>query len=247
MIRIDDLQGHWRRDWYKSPLGNDTETRVHWLQVGTIFADLRIPVERPDTTERTCLADFDQSELLMLMGADGFAGHITVEDDKCTWHPEINWHGVPEEPDIGFMSFDSDGGLFEEGVLANYSELWQLVPQAPLRALKVSCESMTGVLIENDDLFLLGIGPHPTGTSADLIKDLERRSAVTADLQSHFASEYVFGTWEGTHGIATLSTNPFHEGQVALERGEGRLWHSLDFDGTARKVPLRLKGQPGPI
>lgn len=231
MITQGHLQGHWQRDWIKAPGFEDTTTRVHWMQAGALFADLRIPLERPDVAGLSCLADLDAAALRLLMNAEGFAGHITVEDSKCTWHRQINWHGVPEQSDIGAMSFDVAGGLIEDGVLAEYRELWQAVPQPVSRSTKVNCGAMSGVLIDNDAMFLLGIGPPPSGTSQDLTAALESGTVQTSALDQHFASAYVLGRWDGADGIAELSTNPFYEGQVTLERGDNLIWHSLGFDG----------------
>ncbi len=232
MITKNHLQGHWKRDWIKAPGFDDATTCVHWLQAGALFADLRVPLERPDLTGLSCLADLDQSALRSLMNAEGFAGHITVADSQCTWHRQINWHGVPGQADIGLMSFDETGGLIEDGILAEYRELWQSAPQTPLRGAQVRCDAMTGVLIENEEIFLLGIGPNPVGTTDDLIAKLDSGTAELLALQQHFAGEYVLGTWNGASGIAMLSTNPFQEGQVVLERGDGLYWHSQGFDGA---------------
>ena len=40
MITLADVQGHWRRDWLKAPGFSDTTTHVHWMQCGTLFADM---------------------------------------------------------------------------------------------------------------------------------------------------------------------------------------------------------------
>ncbi len=93
-------------------------------------------------------------------------------------------------------------------------------------------------MIENDDVFLLGIGPKPNGTSADLIADLDDGRADHLALRKHFSSAYVLGQWDGPLGIAQLSTNPFEEGQVTLERHGGLVWHRLAFDGQREALPL---------
>lgn len=241
MITQDNLQGHWQRDWIKAPGFEDDTTRVHWLQAGALFADLRIPLDRPDISECSCLADLNPAALRVLMDAEGFGGQITVEDNKCTWHREINWHGVPGQADIGLMSFDDAGGMIEEGVLAEYRELWQAVPQSTvLRGTKLRCGAMTGLLIENDAGFLLAIGPTPNTTSEDLISRLDGGTVEVTALNRHFASAYVLGRWDGRHGIGMLSTNPFYEGLVVVERGENLVWHSLAFDGKHKTQPLMI-------
>ena len=238
MITQEDLQGHWQRDWIKAQGFEDHTTRVHWMQAGALFVDLRIPSERPDLTGISCLADMTPPELRALMDAEGFAGHITVEDSTCTWHRQINWHGVPGQADTGLMSFDNKGGLIEDGVLAEYRELWQAVPQPALRGARVRCGERAGVLIENDVVFLLGMGPLPEGNTADLMAALDDGQLDISALQRHFDGAYVLGRWDGPLGTAVLSTNPFYEGKVALERGAKLVWHALSFDGESSAEPL---------
>lgn len=241
MITQEDLQGHWQRDWIKAPGFEDHTTQVHWLQAGALFADLRIPLARPDLTGVSCLADMTPAALRVLMEAEGFAGHLTVEDSTCTWYREINWHGVPGQADTGLMSFDDKGGLIEDGVLAEYRELWQAVPQPALRGARVRCGESAGVLIENDAAFLLGMGPVPEGSTEDLIGALDEDRVDTQALQRHFDGAYVLGRWDGPLGVAVLSTNPFYEGKVALERGTNFVWHAVSFDGESSEKPLVLQ------
>lgn len=240
MITQDDLQGHWRRDWIKTPGFEDHTTRVHWMQSGALFADVRIPFDRPDLRGVSSLAELSLPSLRPLLNAEGFAGQITVENSQCTWHRAINWHGVPGQPDIGLMSFDESGGLIEEGVLSELTELWLPVPQSDLRGVKVRAGDMTGVLVETDEVFLLGIGPTPSDNTEELVKACDAGTRPEAELHALFESEYVLGTWDGPFGVAQLSTNPLHEGEVALERKAGIIWHALAFDGRETARPLVL-------
>ncbi|MEO0828906.1 MAG: allophanate hydrolase, partial [Pseudomonadota bacterium] len=114
MISWADVEGHWRRDWLRAGALEDRDTRVHWIQAGALFVDIRIPDGRPALGERTRLAELDNPELLALMAAEGFAGTITLEEDRCTWHRELNWRGRPEGADVGRLYFDG-GALIEDG------------------------------------------------------------------------------------------------------------------------------------
>ncbi|MEM8658319.1 MAG: hypothetical protein AAGF22_09495 [Pseudomonadota bacterium] len=218
MITEDDLQGHWQRDWIKAQGFEDHQTRVNWMQAGALFADLRIPLDRPSIAGRADLSDLTQGELAQLMTAEGFAGHITVADSRCTWHREINWHGVPDADDIGLMSHEG-GALMEDGVLADYRERWSPQPSGALRGHRLTLGTQTGILIESDETFLLALGPHPTGTSSALRVALAMGTATPAAINAHFASSYSLGRWDGADGIAELSTNPFNEGQRVLTKG----------------------------
>lgn len=215
MITARDLQGHWRRDWIKAPGFEDHTTRVHWMQAGDLYADIRVPAKRPDLTGFTCLADVPSHLMAPLLKAEGFAGTIDVTESRCTWAREINWGGVPEVDDIGLMSFEGKA-LIEDGVLAEYRELWQPVPGVPLRGHRVIFGDLSGILVENDTDFLIGLGPDP---------------APISGIGALFASTYAYGHWDGADGIATLSTNPFCEGTVVLRRDAGFTWHAPSFDG----------------
>ncbi|MEO0766290.1 MAG: hypothetical protein AAFY75_09735 [Pseudomonadota bacterium] len=216
MITMDDLQGHWRRDWIKAPGFEDHSTAVHWLQAGDLYADIRIPAERPDLCAYSCLADVPQDMFAPLLNSEGFAGTIEVSNNRCIWRREINWQGVPEMDDIGLMSF-TEQGLIEDGVLADYRELWQAEPTAPLRGHRIAFGEMSGILVENDAEFLVGLGRPP---------------APASGRRAQFASTYVLGHWDGADGVATLSTNPFCEGQIVLRRDAGFTWHAPSFDGA---------------
>jgi hypothetical protein len=221
VITTTDLQGHWRRDWIKAPDFEDTTTRVHWLQAGALFADLRVPADLP-ALHGGCLADLDEATLQSLLRVEGFAGEITVKDGQCTWHRAINWQGALSRPDVGAMWCDGDV-LIEDGVHADYREGWLAEPTAPLRGHPIAWGDMTGVLVENDDRFLLGIGPAPMDRSP----------------RDTFASFYALGTWDGAHGIADLATDPFAMGKPVLDRAQGSfVWHAPLFTGGTAPRPL---------
>ncbi|MEO0402389.1 MAG: hypothetical protein AAF214_08425, partial [Pseudomonadota bacterium] len=221
MITEDHLQGHWRRDWIKAPGFEDHTTRVHWMQAGDLFADLRIPVTRPDLSGHSCLADLSPGALHILLLSEGFAGTIDVTDDRCTWRREINWHGVPEADDVGLMYFEGNA-LMEAGVLAEYRERWLQEGATGMRAQRVSLDDMSGVFVENDAVFVLAMGPSPDTHQPATTND--------AAMQAQFTSTYTLGYWQGERGIATLSTNPFCEGQPVLKRNAALVWHALSFD-----------------
>ncbi|MEM9552127.1 MAG: hypothetical protein AAGA05_13190 [Pseudomonadota bacterium] len=240
MITVGDLQGHWCRDWIKAPGLEDHDTRVHWLQAGALFVDIRVPSERPELSERACLADLSPEELVKVMQAEGFAGRISVSEDRCTWHRDVNWHGEQSGADIGAMSFRADGMLIEDGVLAEHRELWRPMPGAGLRGRRITCAGQTGVLIESETVFLLGFGSAASSSSAALIKALETGKAERAALAAHFASTYCLGHWNGSDGVADLSTNPFDEGRVVLTRGADLIWRGASFNGSRAATPIQI-------
>lgn len=221
MITTADLQGHWRRDWIRAPDFEDTTTRVHWLQAGALFADLRVPADLP-ALQGGCLADLDAATLQSLLRVEGFAGEITVTDSQCIWHRAINWQGAFARPDVGAMWFAGDV-LIEDGVHADYREAWLAQSTAPMRGHRIAWGDMTGVLVESDDRFLLGIGSAPMDRS----------------VRETFASFYALGTWDGAAGIAELATDPFAMGKPVLDRAnDSFVWHAPLFTGGTESRPL---------
>ncbi|MBR9843513.1 MAG: hypothetical protein GYB25_10150 [Rhodobacteraceae bacterium] len=233
-----DLQAHWQRLWLRAPGFEDTTTCVHWMQCGLLYADIRIPAPRPDLRGAQALADLSPAALLTLMQSEGFAGTIHVEDSICTWAREINWHGTPDGIDAGRMSFDAAGDLIEDGVHADYAELWRKTSDPTVEAIRLRGGGMEGVLVLSDTQFLLALGAPNTPASAPLISTLEAGELPDA-LPAHFASHYVLGDWDGTTGCATRATNPFLEDQTALTRtANSMIFHAIAFDGTRQDIAL---------
>ncbi|MGD9294873.1 MAG: hypothetical protein PVI41_08325 [Roseobacter sp.] len=219
MIGIGDLHGHWRRAWIKAPGFEDTTTHVHWMQCGAYYADVRIPDGLPDISGARSLSDLDPETLRTLMQAEGFAGTISVENDVCTWARRINWHGKPDAVDAGKMSFDADGALIEDGVHADYRELWVRQPHAPLEALGCTADGQEIFLMSSETAFVLAVGATDTPASRSLVSALDE-GKKPAGLEAHFSCFYVFGRWEGLDGIALLGTNPLMTGDTVLSRSE---------------------------
>lgn len=225
MIGQEDIQGHWRRDWLRAPGHEDATTRVHWMQAGALYADVRIPLHRPDLGDAAALADLSSDALQMLAKAEGFAGTTVVENSVCTWTRAINWHGETSDIDAGKLWFE-DGALIEDGVHADYRERWEHAGAAPAEGQLLSGDGVTAYLVTVGDAFVFGAGdPAAPANSAP---------------EALFSRVHAFGRWQGAEGIAVLATNPFLEETVLLTReGEGYLWHRMDFDGTKTSLGLR--------
>ena len=240
MIAEADLQGHWRREWIRAPGIEDTTTRVHWLQAGALYADIRVPLDRPDLAGAACLEDLPAVCLLALMRAEGFAGTIDVAGGVCTWTREINWHGTPDTVDAGRMRFDTDCALIEDGVHADYRELWRHIPGPPLTATRVVAGDLAGILVQSDTLFLLAMGD-PAALPTTQIRDALAHGDRPEGLARHFATGYALGHWDGATGIADLSTNPFDEGIPVLEKTQAGLillGHAVGGPRAAERLRL---------
>lgn len=240
MIGAADLSGHWQRAWIEAPDLSDGTTRVHWLQAGDgVFADIRIPANRPDVSGATCLAQLPQPVLAELLRAEGFAGTIAVSDSVCTWHRRLNLHGHPAPVDAGLMHRAPDGGLYEDGVHARYRELWHRQPAAPFRAALHASAARTVIAVFNETRFLVASEPAPHPAIARHRDALRRGEADARAARAAFAGQYTLGLWQGADGIATLSTNPFAETRPALSRTKaGLVWHETLFEGGTRDHAL---------
>lgn len=240
MITADDLQGHWRRIWIRSPGGEDRTTRVRWLQAGACFADIRVPADLPDITGAVSLAEIGPRLLRSFLACEGFAGTITVENAVCTWHRRINWHGASDRVDAGRMSFDETGGLIEEGTQADYSELWRRAGTATLHACKVAGDGREGVFVTSGETFILGLGRPQAPASAPIMAALSE-GRIPEEAIELFRDVYLFGRWSGQEGTVLLSTDPFLVGGPALRRRGSTLSLARhDFDGRPYEVSLAL-------
>jgi hypothetical protein len=116
--------GIWRRDLLSSAAGEDTSTRVLWMQADRLFIDMRVPANRPNFSSVSSLDDCSDAQLDWLSGQQGFAGWLQVEGDQFEWHRVLDFQPDRTGKDIGRMSVQGDYVL-EEGVLADYYEHWR--------------------------------------------------------------------------------------------------------------------------
>ena len=244
MISLSDVQGHWVRDWIKAPGFEDHTTRVHWMQAGRDFADVRIPLERPDLGKARCLQDLDSTALRALAQAEGFAGHVTLEESTCTWHREVNWHGTPDAADIGAISFDAQGRMIEAGVLADYTELWEQRATGATKTLRFGNDTYSGLLIMSDEVGVVGIG-RDTKPASKPILDALTEGRLPEDAHLLFDGIHALCQISGGTVMATLATDPFLEGKPILTLNSDTMtWHSVGFDGERVDMTFQIETVP---
>lgn len=238
MITLDDIQGHWRRDWIKAPGFEDTSTRVHWMQSGAHYADVRVPLDRPDLTGVTALCDLSPETLAVLLKAEGFAGTVTLDGDRCTWAREVNWHGTPEGKDIGHIAFDAQGRMIESGVEADYTELWCLRSDPDHHVTRLSGQGFEGVLVTIGNRFVLGID-QPDRPSTKPVLEALLDGDMPVEVGPLFDALYATGIWDNGKAIAELATQPLCEGKSVLTLSrEAAIWYRTDFRGKQDEIPL---------
>jgi len=218
--------------------------RVHWMQAGELYADVRIPSDRPDLAGASSLDELSNADLCLLAKAEGFAGYTTLNGSQCTWHRAINWHGKPESLDVGDISFDADGRMIEAGVLSDYTELWERGETSESKAFEFGGDGYEGVLVSVGHRFVLGIGKRAKAPTAKLIE------ALSANERPHNAHElfdgiHAFGSWSGKQAIAELATQPFCEGRPVVTLTEaGVTWSKIDFFGEQTSVHMEPQALP---
>lgn len=239
MIGAGDLQGHWRRAWLRAPGIEDHLTCVHWMQCGSLYADIRIPSDRPDVRGAAGLSDLAPRTLRRLLEAEGFAGHITVKNEVCTWERRINWHGQTDTIDAGQLAFDAEGALTETGVHADYAELWHRLDDDPSEGVELTGPSgRIGFLVTVGHRFVLGLGDPNAPSTSDVLAALDEGRRPDG-LDKVFSRVHVLGRWKGTTGMADQATNPLMQGRPVLTRAAGGfILHDIDFFGAERKETL---------
>lgn len=215
---------------------SDRTTAVHWGQTGSLYVDLRIPAGRPLARGRQSLEMFEDDELLRLAAQKGFAGHILMEGNRCTWIRYVDYQPGTGRPDSGLLRLEGDT-LYEEGdatsiVGSGYQEIYHRVGKTDrcsiaLRALASSgpAGQRDAVLVVLDNRFLYArnrsVPLPPAKSLADLVK------AAAGDrhkIHAYLDCEISLGTIDGT-GVwrVDASTFPFREGQPLLGRASVRV------------------------
>ncbi len=231
----DWLAGLWRREALVFPDGRaDRTTQVLWGQTRSLYIDLRIPADRPAVRGRRSFADFTHAELLQLTDQKGFAGHLVMDGDLCTWIRYIDYRPSTGRPDKGRLRLEGET-LYEEGdpssVLASaYQETYHRERRADrrsvaLRSVAVDPDAADAVLVLIDDRFLFARGRAANLPAAESLRDLvlaagDDRTAIHAYLDCEIS---LGGTEGNTAWRILASTIPFREGRSLLPRASVEL------------------------
>jgi hypothetical protein len=125
------LRGLWRRRSIRFPDGRvDDTTQVYWLQTESMFADIRIPAQRPELGQHASLQTLNVVESQALAQQGGFAGWTELDGSLCRWRRVIDYQPDSGVADEGRLRRDA-GLLIEEGIHTPYTEVWErLTPDA---------------------------------------------------------------------------------------------------------------------
>lgn len=152
----DQLTGLWRRRTMIWPDGRvDTSTTVFWLQTQSLYADIRIPANRPKAPAENSFEPCRDADLISFAEMYGFAGTLTVEGTICRWQRAIDYHPPGGPPDEAHFELEGEL-LIETGIHADYREDWvrQTAPDAALTAFRQT-GGRDGFLVIAGDHFIL--------------------------------------------------------------------------------------------
>jgi len=225
------LRGLWHRKAMIFPDGTrDETTEVFWLQTGRLFADLRVPVDRPAARGRTGLVEFTDEELIALARMQGFGGELEVHGDFCRWRREIDFQPPGAPPDEANYTFERDI-LVETGIHAAYREDWERRTPigADLSAFRLvedgGREGRGGILVLAGDYFLLIEDRRGALPEAESLAALVERDLADGDRQraiERLDMRIAFGTID-PEWVISASTFPWLEG-TSLFAGTKASW-----------------------
>lgn len=229
------LVGLWRRSEILFPDGTaDRTTHVLWGQTHSLFVDLRVPAVRPAARGRQSFDDFSLQELRSLADQKGFAGHIVVGGEICSWIRYIDYRPNNGRPDQGRLRIDGET-LYEEGdptsVLGSaYREEYHRERKADRRSVALckagpidsgGFDHCDAVLIVIDDRFFYARSRPTALPPAETLSELVAVAGEDRDLIYRYLDcEVSYGAVDGdTSWQIISSTIPFREGQRLMPRG----------------------------
>jgi hypothetical protein len=222
-----EATGLWRREVITRSDGQrDTSTRVFWLQTQHLFADLRIPADRPHHPSARGFADYDAENRSRLAAMQGFAGTFDVTGDLCRWHRELDFHPPGGPPDEARFRIEGDI-LIETGIEAAYEEVWrrETPPDAVLAGFRLIADAAgpKGMLVLAGDHFIAAVDHRPLlPPAASLAALLAAPGGAErpADLLGMLIAYGRIGRAGSFPWRVELSTFPWLEGQ-SLMPGDG--------------------------
>jgi hypothetical protein len=122
--------GVWSRQSIRFPDGQeDNSTRVWWIQANPHFADLRIPISRPDFEGISSLTECGLNHRQWMGIQQGFSGALAAAEEAWQWHREIDFQPPTGKRDIGTLKLDGTDTklMIEQGVDEPNTETWQRV------------------------------------------------------------------------------------------------------------------------
>lgn len=220
----------------------DTVTRAYWIQTSTLFADLRIPPERPDFSGKTSLLECSDSELLQLARQQGFAGMTLAGGGLLHRRRQVDFQPSRGRDNTRRMRFEGEV-LVEENLHGTVQEKWQRMagPEGGVVSLRLLEESSMdgrpvtrkGYLLVMGDYFLFVRDRTEFTRQAASLEDLFEAQDLEREAQIRLLDcEFSFGQRNGGAQAwqIQLSTLPYREGRAMFAAGQ---FEALKNGGSA--------------
>ncbi len=210
-----DWRGLWRRLALERADGSgDTQSLVVWLQTATLYADLRIPSERPDFAGVAGFADLSRRQAAFLASQEGFAGALHGAGPRAHWQRRIDFAPLAGPPDEGHLH-RTRRMLVETGVHVSYVEhWWQDDPEAALDT-EILVDAPRKIVVRAGAHFVFAEerrpAPPPPGTLVAAVASAAPGAALAALLDC----EISLGTRSADGWRIARSTLPWREGGLA--------------------------------
>lgn len=225
--------GLWQRRLLQDAWGDDTATQVFWLQSGSLYADIRIPADRDAGGG--------------VARQQGFAGVLQAEGSILTWRRWLDFQPQAAVPDVGRVRFTRTDQMIEEGVHADYREIWERVGPASLdrAAFTLQVEypeggmprRRAGVFVIVGDYFMFALDRLEALPAGANLADLAAGDALAdAQREQLFACEISLGRRRGSRPWEILhSTRPDHEGRSLFDVHGA--WARIHTDSFEQRLP----------
>ncbi|MFM9836354.1 MAG: hypothetical protein ACKVOA_09660 [Methylophilaceae bacterium] len=218
--------GMWRRSLLEQAGVSDTTTTVLVIQTEQYHADIRVPAARPDFKETKHLEDCCEEQLSWLATQQGFTGITQIKGNVSQWLRDYDYQPFNHQRDIGEMRFESEDVLVETGVDAEYLEIWNRVLDSNLN-LSVSLvmgedrhQTQVPARLFTANNYFAYVRPRTAQLpiAASMAEAIKQHKPSPETLLDWLDFEISFGEIKDkAHGVITLSTMPFKEGnEVAL-------------------------------
>ena len=211
--------GIWTREWIERKGVRTDLFDVHFLQTPSLFADVRIPRDRPSFARAQSFADLSDAELLLLAKQRAFAGTTTVDGALATWHHEIDFQPSDSSADIGRLERIDDGHMLEHATDSSYVEAWRSLDSGAGRFLALRVERagrLDRLLLIAGDHFLYARNRNvDLSPAASLDSLIATTSATRAQIISYLDCEFSTGLVRGGAAPWAIqrSTLPWREGK----------------------------------
>ena len=217
--------GMWQRSLLEQAGVIDTTTTVLVIQTEQYHADIRIPANRPNFNDTCRLEDCTQDQISWLATQQGFTGITQINDNISQWLRDYDYQPFNHQRDIGEMMFESEDVLVEIGVDVEYREVWERVSDSHLN---LGVTHITGkdrhnsivparMFTANKSFAYVRPRSAQLPIAASMTEAIEQYKPSPETLLDWLDFEISFGEILGkAHGVITLSTMPFKEGNEVL-------------------------------